>query len=67
MSRSATARQAYLHLDGWAGLRQWAVLVVGETPKRYRIRAVMDNTPLPRRRIMAGQEALVPKYAVSFS
>jgi hypothetical protein len=65
----ATPRAAYLCLDGWAGRSEQAVMVVGETPKRYRIRAVMDGTRMQGnwRQLKAGQEALVPKRAIRFS
>jgi hypothetical protein len=60
-------RRAKLHLDGWAG--RWAedVIVVDETPKRYRIR-VDKRVRLagPHRYLSPGQTALVPKRAVTF-
>lgn len=59
-------RQAYLCTDGWAGRSEQAVLVVGETPKRYRIKTVM-RTKLPGRWLYAGELALVPKQAVRFA
>lgn len=68
-SHDTPPREATLCLDGWAGRSEQAVLVVGETPKRYRIRAVVDNTRMQGnwRSLKAGQEALVPKYAVRFA
>lgn len=60
---SYKARQGYLMLDGWAGRHDYAVLVIGETPKKYRIRAVIE-TKLRRRWLSVGDEALVPKDAV---
>jgi hypothetical protein len=61
-------RQAWLLMDGWEGRTEQAVLVVGETPKRYRIKAVARTKLAGRCRwISAGETALVPKYAVRFS
>jgi hypothetical protein len=58
---------AWLHLDGWAGATKQAVMVVGETPKRYRIRAVDGEAVrlAGRRRISQAETALVPKHAVT--
>lgn len=58
-----TTRQGYLMIDGWAGRHDYSVLVVGETPKKYRIKAVME-TKLRRRWLSVGDEAMVPKSAV---
>jgi|GEM_PF-3593410 len=59
-----------LVLDGWAGLRKHPVLILGETPKRYRI-ACVDDTPVRlaghHRWLRPGQTALVPKYAVQLA
>lgn len=60
---SAVGCQGYLRMDGWAGRQDYAVLIVGETPKRYRIKAVIE-TKLPRRWLKVGEEAFVPKEAV---
>lgn len=60
-------RLAELFLDGWAGRRSQPVLIVGETPKRYRIRT---TTAAPvrlagrRRWLFEGETVLVPKTAV---
>ena len=57
-------KQAYLCTDGWAGRSEQAVLIVGETPKRYRIKAVM-RTKLPNYRwLYVGELAMVPKTAI---
>lgn len=53
-----------LCLDGWHGRSEDRVLIVGETPKRYRIRAIEWTRLAGRRSIEVGQEALVPKRAV---
>jgi hypothetical protein len=54
-----------LCLDGWAGRSETPVEIVGETPKRYRIRAVQRMTlPGRARWIDAGEIVLVPKYSV---
>ena len=62
------SRAAYLLTDSFAGRSEQAVMVVGETPKRYRIKAVM-RTRMPGRCrwLYAGEQALVPKTAVRFS
>jgi hypothetical protein len=58
-------RIGYLGLDGWAGRRERKVEVVGETPKRYRIRAIEKTKLAGRNRWLdVGKTALVPKYAV---
>jgi hypothetical protein len=62
----APAREGTLHLDGWAGRTRHTVDVIGETPKRYRIRA-REGLQLPGRWLAAGAVALVPKYAVTIT
>jgi hypothetical protein len=53
--------------DGWAGRIDTPVLVVGETPKRFRITPPNDE-PVKlagrARWLQPGQTALVPKHAV---
>lgn len=72
MKQDASARQAMLHTDGWGGRQRQRCLVVGETPKRYRVRAEPGGElRLPLRgngirRIFSPGTALVPKYAVTF-
>lgn len=62
------AKQAYICMDGWGGRTEQAVLVIGETPKRYRIKAVMRTKLAGRSRwIYVGETALVPKHAVRFA
>lgn len=54
-----------LGLQGWHGLTWTPVLVVGETPRRWRIRALERTRLAGRRRYLpAGAEALVPRGAV---
>lgn len=67
-SFEGTAKPGYLRIDGWAGRHDYAVMVIGETPKKYRIRAVVTATPLAgrRRSLNVGEEALVPKHAISW-
>lgn len=61
----AAIRIGYLQLDGWAGRRDHKVEVVGETPHKYRIRAIERTKLAGRQRwINPGETALVPKYAV---
>lgn len=56
-----------LCLTGWHGYSEQPVLVVGETPKRWRIEAI-EATQLPghggRRVLQKGERTLVPRYAV---
>lgn len=60
-------RPAWLHLDGWAGHTRQPVIVVGETPTRYRIR-VEQVTRLGgfMRNLHPGERALVPRRAITF-
>ncbi len=60
-------RPAMLCLESYAGRTEQVVVVVGETPKRYRIRA-LEWTRLGggSRFLRVGDTALVPKYAVRF-
>ena len=53
-------------LDTWAGRRYYAVEVVGETPKKARVRVLAPGgVMLPGRRyVPCGEEALVPRHAV---
>ena len=53
-------------LDTWAGRRYYAVEVIGETPKKVRVRILTQGgVMLPGRRyIHCGEEVLVPKNAV---
>lgn len=54
-----------LLLDGWEGRTETPVEVIGETPKKYRIRAIQRTKLGGRYRwIDVGDTALVPKYAV---
>ena len=63
-----TPRPADLCFNDWAGFRTVSVLIVGETPKRYRIEAVEDMRLAGRNRALRkGQQALVPRYAARFS
>ncbi len=58
-------RRGLLMLDGYAGRTEQEVEIVGETPKRTRIRAITPTRLAGRRREMRpGEIALVPKYAV---
>ena len=52
--------------DTWAGRRYYAVEVVGETPKKARIRVLTPGgVMLPNRRyVQCGEIALVPKHAI---
>jgi hypothetical protein len=58
-------RRGLLMLDGYGGRTEQEVEIVGETPKRTRIRAITPTRLAGRRRMMRpGEVALVPKYAV---
>lgn len=62
-------RPAFLNYNDWAGIHASPVLVIGETPKRYRIQTVNGSTLKlagRSRYLRAGETALVPKTAVSF-
>lgn len=58
-----TFRSGVLRIVSWAGTTERIVQIVGETPRRYRIRALVE-TWLPNKCLKPGQEALVPKTAV---
>lgn len=60
-------RGGYLLMDGWAGRTEQAVMVIGETPKKFRIKAVMRTKLGGARWIYTGETALVPKHAVRFT
>lgn len=55
-----------LVLDTWAGRRYYAVEIVGETPKKARIRILTPGgVMLPGRRyVNCGETVLVPKHAI---
>lgn len=56
----------YLCMDGWAGFHKEPVEIVGETPKRYRVRLLADCRLPGRLRFgKKGDVVLVPKYAVT--
>lgn len=62
------SRQGYVVVDGWSGRMEYAVMVIGETPKRYRIQAVMRTRLAGRDRwLNVGETTLVPKHAVMFT
>lgn len=61
-------QRAVICLSGWQGRTETPVLVVGETPKRYRIKAVERTKLAGRDRwIEKDDTALVPKHAVRFT
>lgn len=55
---------AKLIMDDWAGRHAISCEVIGETPKRYRIKLQQDALLPSRRHCKAGDVVLVPKYAV---
>ena len=56
---------AVLHMDGWAGRRNYPVEVLSETPKRYRIKLLMGSFRQGHRKRRCGDVFLVPKHAVT--
>lgn len=61
--------RSLLWTDGWEGRTSQPVVVEGETPQRYRVRAVDEQLRLPNGRhgvrlILRSGTVLVPKYAV---
>lgn len=67
MSKLVPPRDAFLCLQGWHGYTEQRVLLVGETPKRYRIRALEPTKLGGRNRwLKVGAEALVPRRALKF-
>ena len=60
------SRSAVLLIDSFAGRCEYPVLVVGETPKRYRIRAHERPVVLGGcgRVLAVGKETLVPRAVV---
>lgn len=60
-----TPVRALLVISGWHGVTATPVIVVGITPKRFRIRAITRTRLAGRGRYLeAGADALVPKSAV---
>ena len=55
---------AYLVLDSWAGRERIPVEIVGETPKKYRVKLLADALLPSRRHCSAGDVVLVPRSAV---
>ena len=54
-----------LILDGWEGRTEQVVEIVGQTPKRLRIRALKDTRLAGRRKILPrGATTLVPTRSV---
>jgi len=55
-----------LVLDTWAGRRYYVVELVGQTPKKWRVRVLTPGgVMLPGRRyVNCGETVLVPKHAV---
>jgi len=66
-SHSEEMRPAIVAMDSWAGRTEEPVTVIGETPKRYRVRFHRRGFVGGNRRHEAGEVGLVPKYAVRFT
>lgn len=61
----AIPRRALLVLSSWGGVTTHPVVVVAETPKRFRIRAISLTRLGGRDRWLdEGETALVPKSAI---
>lgn len=58
------SRRAWIHFDGWAGRAKAAVVIVGETRTRFRVRYV-ESFQYGRRVHRAGDVVLVPRRAVT--
>lgn len=62
-------RRAKIHMDGWSGRTSSEVIVVDETPRRFRIKTI-DSKAVKlagrNRWLLPGATALVPKGAVEF-
>lgn len=54
----------FIRLDTWAGRMHIPVQVIGQTITRYRVKLKEDATLPGRRTRKAGDEVLVPKYAI---
>ncbi len=58
--------RARLRLDAWNGITSQEVLVVGETPRSYRVQGLTEARLAGRHRwLKSGQTALVPKHPVT--
>ncbi len=68
VARTSDKRLAIVATDGWAGRIEHPVVVIGETPKRYRVesRDGKAYTFAANRRLAAGASMLIPKRAVRF-
>lgn len=56
-----------LLLDSYAGRNEWPVVIVGETPRRFRVKPDGVNPVRlagPNRWLQPGDTALVPKHSV---
>jgi len=63
--RSLVGRPAVLSLESWAGTLRKRVEIIGETPRRYRIRVVDGYRVRGRRSFSPGDVTLVPRWAIS--
>jgi hypothetical protein len=58
-------RTGRVHLQSWAGHSSHPVIILAETPKRFRVQYI-EPARLPTRFRPRGAIQLVPKHAVSF-
>lgn len=61
-----TGRDAVVVMESFAGIIRYPCIVVGETPKRYRVRMKQRTRLPPHRWVYAGELTTVPKHAVDF-
>jgi hypothetical protein len=69
VTAAAWPKRGVLVTDGWGDRQEQPVIVEGETPQRYRVRAVNEELRLPLRGngvrlILRSGTVLVPKNAV---
>ena len=58
--------RGYITLDSWAGCHSYVVEIVGETPKKWKVRMLSTGTHMwpGRRQVSFLDEILVPKHRV---
>lgn len=62
---AAAPMHATLHMDGWAGHRDYPVEILRETPTRFQIRLLSGEFRQGHRTRRAGDVWLAPKHAVT--
>ena len=59
-------RPAVVHRDSWAGRTREHVVIVGETPKRYRCRSADGTVRLVPKTAVSFEDALLPGELINF-